>query len=115
MCIRDRPTSAVGAFCAATAVLALLCHLALEETVRPSAVEWLAVLGLGLGPVGAAFYAWDYGVKHGNIQTLGALAYSIPLLSTALLVVLGLAEATWALAAAAALIAGGAVLASWRR
>ena len=42
-------------------------------------------------------------------------AYSIPLLSTALLVVLGLAEATWALAAAAALIAGGAVLASWRR
>ena len=113
--MRDVPTSAVGAFCAATAVLALLCHLALEETVRPSAVEWLAVLGLGLGPVGAAFYVWDYGVKHGNIQTLGALAYSIPLLSTALLVVLGLAEATWALAAAAALITGGAVLASWRR
>jgi drug/metabolite transporter (DMT)-like permease len=111
---RGVPTSAVGAFCAATAVLALLCHLALEETVRPSAVEWLAVIGLGLGPVGAAFYTWDYGVKRGNIQTLGALAYSIPLLSTALLVALGLAEATWALAAAAALIAGGAALASWR-
>ena len=111
---RSVPTSAVGAFCAATAVLALLCHLALEVTVRPSAVEWLAVIGLGLGPVGAAFYTWDYGVKRGNIQTLGALAYSIPLLSTALLVALGLAEASWVLAAAAALITGGAALASWR-
>ena len=111
---RSVPTSAVGAFCAATAVLALLCHLALEVTVRPSAVEWLAVIGLGLGPVGAAFYTWDYGVKRGNIQTLGALAYSIPLLSTALLVAMGLAEASWTLAAAAALIAGGAALASWR-
>lgn len=111
---RSVPTSSVGAFCAATALLALVCHLALEETVRPSAVEWLAVLGLGLGPVGAAFYAWDYGVKRGNIQTLGALAYSIPLLSTALLVALGLAEASWVLVAAAALIAGGAALASFR-
>ena len=111
---RNVPTSAVGAFCAATAVLALLCHLALEETVRPSAGEWLAVLALGLGPVGAAFYAWDHGVKRGNIQMLGALAYSIPLLSTALLVALGLAEPTWALATATALIAGGAVVASWR-
>jgi len=113
--MRDVPTSAVGAFCAATAVLALLCHLALEETVRPSAVEWLAVVGLGLGPVGAAFYAWDYGVKRGNIQTLSALAYSVPLLSAALLVALGLAEATWTLVVAAVFIAGGAVLASWRR
>lgn len=112
---RGVPTSAVGAFCAATAVLALVCHLLLEHTVRPSPGEWLAVIGLGLGPVGAAFYAWDYGVKRGNIQTLGTLAYSIPLLSTALLVALGLAEATWALAAAAALIAGGAALASFRR
>ncbi|HMT19762.1 MAG TPA: EamA family transporter, partial [Promineifilum sp.] len=111
---RGVPTSAVGAFCGATAVLALLCHLALEETVRPSGGEWLAVLALGLGPVGAAFYAWDHGVKRGNIQMLGALAYSIPLLSTALLVALGLAEPTWALAAATGLIAGGAVVASWR-
>ena len=111
---RGVPTSAVGAFCAATAVLALICHIALEETVWPSAGEWLAVVGLGLGPVGAAFYAWDYGVKRGNIQTLGALAYSIPLLSTGLLVALGLAEASWVLVAATALIAGGAVLASWR-
>lgn len=111
---RAVPTSAVGAFCGATAVLALLCHLLLEPTVWPSGGQWAAVLGLGLGPVGVAFYTWDYGVKRGDIQTLGALAYAAPLLSTGLLVGLGLAEPSWVLLAATALITGGAVLASWK-
>ena len=55
------PTSIVTWFCAATSVLSLACHFALEETVLPrGAGQWLAVLGLGLMPVGAAFYAWDH-------------------------------------------------------
>lgn len=110
------PTSAVGAFCAVTAALALLCHLVFEETVWPSGWQWAAVVALGLGPVGAAFYTWDYGVKRGNIQALGAFAYAAPLLSTLLLIALGLAEPSWTLAAACALIVGGAVFASgwWR-
>src|SRR5690606_38737957 len=70
------PTSAVGAFCGATAVLALGCHLLFEETVWPVGWQWVAVLLLGLGPVGVAFYTWDYGVKRGNIQALGAFAYA---------------------------------------
>lgn len=111
---RHVPTSAVGAFCGATAVLALLCHLLFEQTVWPSGGQWLAVVGLGLGPVGAAFYVWDYGVKHGRIQTLGALAYAAPLLSTLLLIALDLAEPTWAIAAACGLIIGGAALATAR-
>lgn len=106
------PTSAVGAFCAATAVLAWGCHLLFEETVIPSGIQWPAIVGLGLGPVGAAFYVWDYGVKRGNIQTLGVLAYATPLLSTFLLIALGLAEFSWVIAAACALIVGGAVIAS---
>lgn len=105
------PTSAVGAFCAATAVLALICHVLFEETVRPVGIQWLAIIGLGLGPVGAAFYVWDYGVKRGNIQTLGVLAYATPLLSTLLLIALGLANFTWAIGLACVLIVGGAVIA----
>jgi drug/metabolite transporter (DMT)-like permease len=108
------PTRAVGGFCAATAALALVCHLLFETTVWPVGWQWAAVVGLGLGPVGAAFYVWDYGVKRGNIQTLGVLAYGAPLLSTLLLVVVGLAEPSWTLAAACALIVGGAAVASWR-
>ena len=81
------PTSTVTWFCAATAALSLACHLALEQTVLPSgAGEWLAVVGLGLMPVGAAFYAWDHGVKQGNIQVLGAASYAAPLLSTLILI-----------------------------
>ena len=107
------PTSIVTWFCAATSLLSLLCHLALEETVLPSgAGEWLAVLGLGLMPVGAAFYAWDYGVKRGNIQVLGAASYAAPLLSTLILIAAGFAEPSPRILAACLLITTGAVLAA---
>lgn len=109
----DVPTEAVGGFCLATAVLAGLCHLAFEATVMPGAMEWLAVLLLGTGPVGAAFFVWDHGVKRGDIRALGALSYATPLLSTFLLILFGRAEAGWSVWAACALIVGGAVLASW--
>jgi drug/metabolite transporter (DMT)-like permease len=108
----DVPTDAVGGFCLATAVLAGICHFALEPTVWPRGWEWAVVLAIGLGPVGSAFYVWDYGVKHGDIQALGALSYATPLLSTLLLIVLGGAAAPWPVWGAAVLIVGGAVLAS---
>ncbi len=106
------PTDVVGGFCGAVAVLGMICHLLLEETVAPGAWQWLAILGLGIGPVGAAFFVWDYGTKHGNIQVLGALSYAAPLLSTLVLIAFGKAEATWVVAGACALIVAGAVLAS---
>jgi len=107
------PTDAVVGFCLATALLAIPAHLAFEETVWPAGlVEWLAVLGLGLGPVGIAFYAWDHGVKHGDIRLLGVASYATPILSTVILVALGFAEASRALAIACLLIAAGALLAS---
>lgn len=107
------PTDVVTGYCAATAVLSLLCHLALEETLWPQGtVEWVAVAGLGLLPVGAAFYAWDHGVKRGNIQVLGAASYAAPLLSTLLLVAAGAGQIDWRIALACLLIVGGAVLAA---
>ncbi len=109
------PTTIVAWFCLATAALSLVCHLLLEETIWPqSTAEWLAVAALGLMPVGAAFYAWDHGVKHGNIQLLGAASYSAPLLSTFLLIAAGRAAPTLSLLAACALITGGAMLAARR-
>jgi drug/metabolite transporter (DMT)-like permease len=108
------PTDAVAGFCLATAALALLCHLAWEVTVWPDdIVGWLALLGLGIGPVGAAFFAWDHGVKRGDIRALGAISYASPLLSTLLLIGFGLAPGHWTVWAACGLIVGGAVLASW--
>lgn len=107
------PTDVVAGFCVASAVLAGVAHLVLETTVMPgSASEWLAIVGLGLGPVGAAFYVWDHGVKRGDIQALGALSYLAPLLSTLLLVMVGLASADAVIGIACVLITAGAVLAS---
>ena len=107
------PTDTVGWFCGATAVLGLICHLLFEETVWPDGTaQWLAVAGLGLGPVGAAFFTWDIGVKRGNIKALGAFSYAAPLLSALLLILFGQAEATWPVAAACIAIVGGAILAA---
>lgn len=109
----DVPTDAVGGFCLATAALALVCHLAFETTAwPPGAAGWAALAVLGIGPVGAAFFVWDHGVKRGDIRALGALSYATPLLSTLLLIVLGLAEGHWTVWAACALVVGGALLAS---
>jgi drug/metabolite transporter (DMT)-like permease len=107
------PTDAVAGFCIVTAILATICHLVFETTVWPSnAGEWLAVLGLGLGPVGAAFYVWDIGMKRGDIRVLGAASYAAPVLSTCFLVLAGYAEPTVSLVVAAILIAGGGLIAA---
>jgi len=115
----ETPTDAIAAFCATSAALSLGCHLLFERTVWPaSTTAWFAVLALGLGPAGAAFYLWDHAVKRGDIRALGALSYATPILSTALLIVCGLAPPTGALLIAALLVTVGAVLASrelWRR
>lgn len=107
------PTDAVTGFCAATAILAFICHRAFETTVWPQgATQWTAVALLGLLPVGAAFFAWDYGVKRGNIQILGAASYASPLLSTLVLVLAGKADFTAPVILACLLITFGAVIAS---
>jgi drug/metabolite transporter (DMT)-like permease len=107
------PTDAVAGFCAATALLAAVCHLMLETTIWPETLgQWLAVLALGIGPVGAAFYAWDVGMKRGDIRVIGAASYATPLLSTSFLILAGFAEATATLAFAALLIAGGGLIAA---
>jgi drug/metabolite transporter (DMT)-like permease len=115
----ETPTDAIASFCAAAAVLSLVCHLLFEHTAWPASPSaWLAVLALGLGPTGGAFYFWDHAVKRGDIRALGALSYVAPILSTALLIVCGLAQPTSALLLAALLVTAGAVLASrdmWQR
>ena len=109
----DVPTDAVGWFCLAVSVLAALAHGFTEQTVWPSDWQvWAGVVGLGLGPVGLAFFTWDYGVKHGNLPLLGVLSYSTPLLSVIFLVVFGFSEPTISLAWACALIVSGSCLAA---
>lgn len=106
-------TDVVTGFCLATSILSALCHLGLETTVWPENLsQWAAVVGLGIFPVGLAFYAWDHGVKNGDIQILGASSYAAPLLSTLILTLFGFAEPSLRIAIACVLITGGAILAA---
>lgn len=109
----DAPTETVGVFCLASAGLSGIAHVGFETTAWPVTLAgWGAVIALGLGPVGLAFYLWDIGVKHGDIQMLGVASYAAPLLSTAVLVLAGFAEPGPVLIVATALITGGAALAA---
>jgi drug/metabolite transporter (DMT)-like permease len=107
------PSDIVAGFCLVTGLVAGLSHFTLEATVWPlSGEQWLAILGLGLLPVGAAFYAWDYGMKHGDPMVLGASSYAAPLLSTLVLLLTGFAAYHWSILAACLLITAGAVIAA---
>jgi drug/metabolite transporter (DMT)-like permease len=118
--LKSVPTDAVAGFCLATALLATLVHGLVEVTVWPDTpAQWLAIAALGVGPVGAAFYAWDIGMKRGDIRVLGAASYATPLLSTSFLILAGFAQPSATIAIAAVLIAGGGLIAAkdmiWRR
>ena len=111
--LKSVPTDAVAGFCLATALLAAIAHGIVEVTIWPeTAAQWLAIIALGVGPVGAAFYAWDIGVKRGDIRVLGAASYATPLLSTAFLIMAGFAKPSASIAIAAVLIAGGGLIAA---
>jgi drug/metabolite transporter (DMT)-like permease len=99
--------------CGIVAVLGWAAHwIAAEETVLPHLSQWLVILALGIGPVGVAFFAWDYGTKQGNVSLLGTLSYAAPVLSTLLLVIFGRAAASISLLAACVLVTMGAWVAT---
>ena len=109
------PTEAVAGFCLGAALLSGVLHVLTETTVVPDARQAVAVLLMGLGPLGAAFFLWDAGMKRGDPRLLGTLAYATPVASTALLLAAGEGQAGWRVLAAAALVAGGGLLAAMGR
>ena len=107
------PSESLAAPCLVTAILACLCSFLFEQwATPPNATSWIALLGLGLGPLGAAFLLWDIGMKKGNVPLLGVLSYAALILSTGLLILLGLAEPTWQLGVACLMMIVAAMVAT---
>lgn len=104
------PTAAIGLFGLLSGLLSLLCHAALEPSVSLSAHDWLLLIVLGLGPLGAAFFLWDKALKLGDVRHIGILSYLTPLTSTVLLMLLTQRALSWNIALAAAMIIGAALL-----
>jgi drug/metabolite transporter (DMT)-like permease len=109
----NAPTDMVVGYCFVTAATSFVLHLAFEPTVLPETPgQWAAVALLGALPLGAGFYAWDWGCKRGDIMVLGALSYTAPLFSVIVLIAAGYAEFRWSVAVACLLIVTGALVAS---
>jgi drug/metabolite transporter (DMT)-like permease len=107
------PSAMIVGVCGAVALAGVACHFLFEAvTVRPSASQWFAIFGLGIGPTGLAFFAWDFATKHGNLPLLGALSYLAPVISTLLLTAAGAVPASGSLFAAAFLVIAGALVAT---
>lgn len=112
------PTSTLGVFYAASAVVSFVAHLSLEEWVQPDRAEWLAMAALGCLPMGLAIYFWDHGLKRGDIQALGAFAYVEPFIGAALVATFTTAVFDISLLWSGLLVVGGAIVASaslWQR
>ena len=105
-------TALVGVFAFVSGVLSLIAHLLFEQPVSPSAWEWLLLVLMGLGPLGGAFYLWDYALKNGDPQRIGLLSFLTPLLSTTLLLLVTGKPLTLQLLLAGVLIIGAAILGS---
>lgn len=104
------PTPSVGVFALIAGFLSINVHLLLEEPVFISDHQWGVLLLLGLGPLGAAFYFWDYAIKKGNPQQIGLISFLTPLLSTVFLLITTGQQLSLLLALSAALIVAGAVI-----
>ncbi len=103
-------TAAVGLFGLVSGVLSLVCHVLLEPGVHLSGEDYLLLLAMGLGPLGAAFFMWDKALKLGDARQIGILSYITPLASTSLLMLVSGRAFTWSIGLAAAMIIAAALM-----
>ena len=108
--VKPFSTAAIGLFGAVSSVLALMFHWALEAPTSLSNRDWLLLVVMGLGPLGAAFFLWDKALKTGDARQIGILSYLTPLGSTALLMLVNNRAPSWSLGLAAVMIVGAAML-----
>jgi len=102
------PTAAIGLFGLVSGLLALACHALLEPSIALTTRDWLMIVLVGLGPLGAAFFFWDAALKRSDPRRIGLLSYLTPLASTLLLAATTGRPLTLWLALAALLIVGAA-------
>jgi drug/metabolite transporter (DMT)-like permease len=97
-------TEAVGTFALVSGTLALLVHMVFEPAITIAASDWVLLIAIGVGPMGASFYLWDYALKTGSPQRVGLIAFLTPLISTTLLLIVTGTPLSPLLAISAALI-----------
>ena len=104
------PTAAIGLFGLVSGALALACHTVFEPAVALSSRDWLLIVVIGIGPLGAAFFFWDAALKRSDPRRIGLLSYLTPLASTLLLAATTGRTLTPSLLTATLLIVGAALV-----
>lgn len=101
----------IGWLSLVVAALSLFAHVLFESTIwHFDTVTTTAILLLGLGPVGGAFYLWELGMKRGNAKMLASLSYTSPLFSSLLLALFGLTPWSSSIIIALLLILAGGLI-----
>lgn len=110
------PTDSIGAFCLMSGLLSLGMYFlgggSGAEIASLTAQQWIFLILVGIGPMGAAFFFWDAALKRGDPRVIGSLAYLTPLLSTVNLVIFAGQRLTIVTFLAMCFIIAGAVIGS---
>lgn len=82
---RNISSLSVGAFSLPAGLACLAMYFASGKTPTLTAQDWTVLVYMGLGPMGIAFYLWDFGMKKANTSVTTAMSYATPVLSTVFL------------------------------
>lgn len=74
-----------GVYCLVSGAVCLLISFMSEERFEPSHKDWIFLIIIGVGPLGAAFYLWDFAIKKIGAISVAPISYFTPVISTALL------------------------------
>ncbi len=91
---------------------AMAAHFIFEPLYSPSAIEWIAIILMGVGPFTIANILWDKATREGATATISSMAFLTPLVAMALLGTLGLGVVTTATVVGGCLAIVGAILSS---
>lgn len=103
---RYRSSNFLGVVFALSALInGAIWSLYLAAPPAPSASLWIAAIGAIF--FASAYGLWDFGIKRGNAQFIGAVSFLTPVLAATYLVLLGKAEPTIALLVSLTLVVAG--------
>ena len=80
----------MSVICLVFGLMCILLHFLMETSYSPSPYEWLIVFALGVVRLG--MISWGFAMKHGDVKTIAAMAYCVPLFSNVWLIFAGKIE-----------------------
>jgi drug/metabolite transporter (DMT)-like permease len=91
---------------------ACMCLLPAPEFLRPSGLQWFALILLSVGPTAIAYMTWDMAMKRGDPRVVASLMNLGPLTSTILVILINGQTMTWPLMVGSVVVVAGSFIGS---